>query len=63
MVVWQKRRENADYESSFVLASRMVGNRSWFLVIVVTLVLSLVPMANSAEPSRPGEYEVKAAFL
>jgi len=63
MVVWQKRRENADYESSFVLASRMVGSLLWFFTIVVALIVSLNPIANSAEPSRPGEYEVKAAFL
>lgn len=63
MVVRHKGRENAAYESSFVLASRMFGYLSWFLAIVVALIVSLNPTANSAEPSRLGEYELKAAFL
>ena len=63
MVVRHKERENAAFESSFVLASRTVGILSWIFAIVVTLIVSLNPIANSAESSRPGEYELKAAFL
>jgi hypothetical protein len=63
MVVRHKGRENAAYESSFVLASRMAGFLSWFLAIVVVLIISLNPTANSAESRRAGEYELKAAFL
>jgi len=63
MVVRHKGRESVAYKSPFALASRMVGSLSWFFTIVVALIVSLNPIANSAEPSRPGEYEVKAAFL
>lgn len=63
MVVWRKERKSAAYESSFVLAPRTVGYLSWFLAVVVTLIIGSSPIADSAEPSRPGEYELKAAFL
>jgi len=52
MVVRHKGRENA-----------AVGDLSWFLAIIVALIFALNPIANSAESSRPSEYELKAAFL
>jgi hypothetical protein len=55
LVALHKGRARAAGDSRFILSP--------FLAFVVALILALVPMAISAEPSRPGEYEVKAAFL
>jgi hypothetical protein len=55
LVALHKRWASAAGDCRFILSP--------FFPFVVALILALVPMANSAEPSRPGEYDVKAAFL
>ena len=55
LVALHKERARAAGESRFIVSP--------FFAFVVALILAIVPAVNSAEPSRPGEYEVKAAFL
>jgi hypothetical protein len=63
LVAWPKLRPRVSADSCLGIWTRWLRDLSAFSVPVVVLVLFMASIAASAEPGRPSEYELKAAFL